>query len=169
VIVVQGDDVVDMLVKNQFHFQHNAAIVSFTGYPKHVSELVARQLEAGESEAKVFLLHDASDEGHRLAAIWRASPFAKNATLIEVGLSRTHAERLLPRRRPLRFDDAAVPEADRPFLRSTLVTLAALRPEQMMNLLYNAMSASDRGTVAGIGVQAADELEAVSDAAYDFG
>lgn len=170
VIVVQGDENVDMLVKNQFHFQHNAAIVSFTGYPKHVASLVRRQLAENAAQAHVFLLHDADGEGARLASNWRTSSGAPAERVHDVGLTAQHAARLLPRR-PLGSGGVTTAEAtdggDAPDYR---VELAALRPEQMMTLLFNAMSAVDRGSSSATpAIAVGDDFDHASDGAYDFG
>lgn len=162
VVVVQGNDNVDMLVKNQFHFQHNAAVVSFSGYPSHVADLVQRQLVSGKCEAKVFLLHDADDAGRRAATDWEASPAGLATKARRVGLTPTHADRLLPRRPPPQSPDAS----HAPLAEST-VSLAALRPEQMMTLLFNAMTAADKDMLSEA-VLAAD-YDAPVEAAYDFG
>lgn len=171
VIVVQGDDNVDMLVKNQFHFQHNAAIISFTGYPSHVASLVRRQLEAGETAANLFLLHDGDGDGGRLVQSFREHAWTKGANLHDVGLSPAHTTRLLPRRPLGGWPLGTEPVLNEGYSKDYRVPLSVLRPEQMMTLLFNAISAVERGqpvTVLHTG-DPGDAIETVADVAYDFG
>jgi hypothetical protein len=170
VIVVQGDDLVDMLVKNQFHFQHNAAIVSFGGYPRHVAELVDREIAREGNTATVFLLHDASAEGRRLVEGWRSKVTLVKQTY-DVGLTEAHASRLLPRRPALTTATSAEPVPDG----ALRVDLATLRPKQLMTLLFNAMAGADRaGTDAFVAEGAAADgdvssFETVVETSFDFG
>ena len=171
VIVVQGDENVDMLVKNQFHFQHNAAIVSFTGYPHHVASLVQRQLEAGDSAANVFLLHDADEAGVQLAQRWREAAWTEKARVHVVGLTFVHVAKLLLRRSWGGLPLPSEPSSISGYPPDSRVPLAALRPEQMMTLLFNAISAVDRGQAASdLPVGGPDDAFVVpADVAYDFG
>jgi hypothetical protein len=169
VIVVQGEDTVEMLVANRFHFEHNAAIVSFSGYPKHVAEIVANQMKSGHTRAHVFLLHDASTEGYRLAEQWRQSDWAKSATISRVGL----APRQVPKVLPIHASTGGelpswVPVEDMAWLRSSSIRLSALRPVQLMTLLFNAITEVERRD-ASSGGDVYVGFDVASDSTYDFG
>jgi hypothetical protein len=182
VIVVQGNDLVDMLVKNQFHFQHNAAIVSFAGYPRHVAELIDREISRPGSEASVFLVHAASAEGRGLVRSFREK-YTMVKQMYDVGLSEAHVATLWPRRAvldsrpasPGAGDGAAEARENVPHL-PFCVELAALRPKQLMTLLFNALtraaqseaSAADAGPML-VGEANGDSFEAPLDTVYDFG
>ena len=75
---------------------------------------------------------------------------------------KTAPDRLLPRRPPPQS-----PDASHAPLAESAVSLAALRPEQMMTLLFNAMTAADKDALSEV-VLAAD-YDAPVEAAYDFG
>jgi hypothetical protein len=157
-----------MLVKNQFHFQHNAAIVSFDAYPRHVADLVAKQLQSGTSHARVFLLHDASSEGYAAASNWARSSFAQRATLVKVGLSGAQVKSIIPRRPATAPPPHGLSPADTELLRFGQVPLSALRPEQLMTLLFNAFVKMDQPMAPAVFLGVVD-FESASDAAYDFG
>ena len=169
VIVVQGEDTVEMLVANRFHFEHNAAIVSFSGYPQHVAEIVAKQMKSGHTRAHVFLLHDASTEGYRLAEQWRKSDWAKAAAISRVGLAPRQVPKVLPVHASTGGDVPSwVPTSDAEWLRASSINLSALRPVQTMTLLFNAITEVERrdaSTTSDVIVG----FDVASDSTYDFG
>lgn len=136
IVAVQHHVIVDMLVANQFHVQHNAAIVSFDGYPSHVARLVGKQIGSGQVNAPVFVLHDASPNGVLEAHRWLGSGWLGNATVVRLGLFPGQSERLRPQL-PIDPQKLTLPNGTSVDV-TTQVPLSALRPVQIMNLLLNA-------------------------------
>lgn len=171
VVVVEHDDLVDMLVANQFHFQHNAAILSFSDYPRQIADLVHEQLRRSPEAATVYVLHDASSEGYERGDRWLADAQANPQRVVRVGLSPRQVERLGPKHAATKPPRPDAPEALRTFLAQHRVSLHALRPEQMMILLFNAMTATDRvdAVIDPGGVVFVGDWSEVADAPYDFG
>jgi len=171
VVVVQGDETVDMLVANRFHFDHNAAIVSFSGYPSHVAEIVRKQMESGNTHAHVFLLHDASTEGFRLADTWRKSGWAAKSSLVRVGLAPRQVAKVLPVRPPTPGPppDWVKPE-DAAWLQNGSIPLSSMRPIQIMTMLFNAMTNVQRYEDASTGTDfLIVGFDSASDSSFDFG
>ena len=65
ILIVQSDDMVDMLVRNRFHFDNKTAVISANKYPKHVFAACQRFLEK-KPDIPVQIIHDLSKEGLRL-------------------------------------------------------------------------------------------------------
>jgi hypothetical protein len=173
VIVVQGDDLAEMLIANQFHFQHNAAIVSLDGYPTQVAGLVDRYLQSGAqaaSGATIVLLHDASLDGYGRATHWVASRRLHPSRIIRAGLTPRQAGKLTP---VMPIVGAQVPAGLRPadaaWLAKNAVSAAALRPAQLMTLLFNAIQRKPQAALAVDDGSERDYLIVASDGFYDFG
>jgi hypothetical protein len=173
VIVVQGDDLAEMLIANQFHFQHNAAIVSMDGYPSQVAGLVDRYLQnaaQAASGASVVLLHDASLDGYGRATHWVASRRIHPSRVIRAGLTPRQARKLQP---IATLAGAHVPAGLRPedaaWLGKHAVSLAALRPSQLMTLLFNAIQRKPQEALTVDDGSERDYLLVSSDGFYDFG
>ena len=171
VIVVQGDDIAEMLVANQFHFQHNAAIISIDGYPQHVAAIVDQQLQSNQATT-VVLLHDASALGYGLAADWLGRRRLAPNRVVRAGLSPRQAEKLGPKHPAL--GDLGVharhlTKEDIGWLRSQSVTLASLKPSQIMTLLFNAIQRRPGQELAPAPGHESDYLIVGSDGGYDFG
>ncbi|MBT3223954.1 MAG: hypothetical protein HN348_33215, partial [Proteobacteria bacterium] len=66
IIVVDRDLLVDFLVRNGFHAEQRALVISQTGYPEYLLPLT-RQLLADDPDLKVYVLHDASAAGETMA------------------------------------------------------------------------------------------------------
>lgn len=172
VIVVQGDDLAEMLIANQFHFQHNAAIVSMDGYPAQVAGLVDRYLQNGAQSphgATVVLLHDASLDGYGRGTHWVASRGIHPARVIRAGIRPRQARKLKP---VLSVSGATAPAGlppdDAAWLAKHSVSAAVLRPSQLMTLLFNAIQKRP-GDVEVDGGSERDYLIVASDGYYDFG
>jgi hypothetical protein len=170
VIVVQGDDLAEMLVANQFHFQHNAAIVSFDGYPAHVASLVDKQLHASPTTT-VVLLHDASALGYELAEAWLVRRKLAPSRVIRAGLVPRQADKLSPKHAGSGHAPKirGLPAADATWLAASSVSLAALKPGQVMTLLFNAIQRKPGEALATVHGAESDFLIVGSDGGYDFG
>lgn len=171
VIVVQGDDIAEMLVANQFHFQHNAAIISIDGYPQHVAAIVDQQLASNQATT-VVLLHDASALGYAMAGDWLGRRRLAPNRVIRAGLSPRQAEKLGPKHPPMGELGAHaryLPKEDTLWLRTQSVTLASLKPSQIMTLLFNAIQRRPGEALAPQPGHESDYLIVGSDGGYDFG
>lgn len=175
VVVVQHDQLVDMLVANRFHFDHNAAVVSMSGYPKHVAEIVRKQMESGHTKAHVFLVHDASTEGYAAAEGWRRSAWAERATIVRVGLTPKQVKDVLPRGPGHAGAPPSASREDADWLAEHRVSLHALRPLQLMTLVFNAITAVDKAEASQTSTHTQDGgfffvgFDSVSDTSFDFG
>lgn len=90
ILVVERDDLVDMLIRNRFHLNHKAAVISRSGYPERVFA-ACQQFLRNHPDTPVQVLHDASLPGFSLTAQLAADPgweFARQR-LIDLGISRT--------------------------------------------------------------------------------
>lgn len=94
VIIVERDLLVDFLVRNDFHAQHRALVISQSGYPEYLLP-VARRILADAPDLKVYVLHDASPAGEQLA---RRVPSlglgVQDHPVIDLGLCREEAVRI---------------------------------------------------------------------------
>ncbi len=71
ILIVDDDAAVDLLVRNNFHAQHQIAITSLNGYPSYLSAVISRLLT--NPQVKIYLLHRAGDSNastfyHRVAS-----------------------------------------------------------------------------------------------------
>jgi hypothetical protein len=64
-VVCQHDDIAQFLIANNFHFEHNCAVLSWHGYPQSIFGTVMLMLRRNPA-LKVYVLHDASAEGVQL-------------------------------------------------------------------------------------------------------
>lgn len=88
ILVVERDDLVDMLVRNRFHAHHKTAIISRSGYPRHVAG-ACRNFLRQHPNIPVQLLHDASLTGFNLKAQLESDPQWPLAgqRLVDIGVS----------------------------------------------------------------------------------
>jgi hypothetical protein len=63
-IICQSDNIAQMLLSNNFHFEYNSGIVSINHYPSGIFETVMTMARRN-SDLKVFVLHDCSPDGIR--------------------------------------------------------------------------------------------------------
>lgn len=61
-IVVESAPIAQMLIANNVHLEHNAAILSITGYPQNIFSTVMEMLRRNP-HLTVYALHDASPKG----------------------------------------------------------------------------------------------------------
>ena len=163
IVAVQSAAIVDMLVANQFHVQHNAAVVSFDGYPHHVAQLVGRQISSGQVRAPVYLLHDCSAQGIKAAQTWMGSGWLGNTPIFRPGLFPNMVTRVHPRDTVTPAQTITLPVGASVTIDAE-VPLHALRPVEIMTLLVNAFRQPEPET----GLVVLSYTEA-SDGSYDFG
>ncbi len=87
-VVCNSDEIAQMLIANNFHFENNCAILSINGYPASVFDTVLQMLRRNPG-LMVYAFHDASPEGVKLVHKLRTSPTwfqESSATIIDLGL-----------------------------------------------------------------------------------
>jgi hypothetical protein len=87
-VVCNRPSIAQILLENQFHFEHNCAILSITGYPENVCDTVLEMVRQNP-DLMVYAFHDASPDGvnliHRLRSEDRWFPDT-TVKIIDVGL-----------------------------------------------------------------------------------
>lgn len=147
VVICDTRETVDLLLANNFHFENNCAVLSIGGYPQSVFDIVLRMLKRNP-KLQIFALHDATLEGcgmaHRLAH--DPSWFAGLGPVVDVGLRPAHAEAFKGLweknhgSKPSWPRPAGVSEEEYSWLRDYRLSLAAVRPEQVVKRLFRAIS-----------------------------
>jgi hypothetical protein len=87
-VVCDQAEIAQCLIANNFHFEHNCAVLSVDGYPHDIFSTVMEMLARNPS-LSVYALHDASIGGVELTHTLRTSPqwFAESsASIYDVGL-----------------------------------------------------------------------------------
>ena len=87
-VVCQSEEVAQMLIANNFHFENNCAILSISGYPQRIFDTTMQMLRRNP-DLRVFAFHDCSPEGIQLLRELRTYPrwFPNEAiAIIDVGL-----------------------------------------------------------------------------------
>jgi hypothetical protein len=88
-VVCQSDEIAQMLIANNFHFENNCAILSISGYPQAIFDTAMEMLRRNP-DLRVYAFHDCSPEGiklvHRLRTDSRWFPDDRIA-IVDVGLS----------------------------------------------------------------------------------
>ena len=88
VVVCDRPEIAQCLIANNFHFEHNCAVLSLDGYPHDIFETVMQMLRRNP-DLSVYAVHDASPAGVELPHILRTDPrwFAGGgATVYDLGL-----------------------------------------------------------------------------------
>lgn len=87
-VVCDRDEIAQMLIANNFHFENNCAILSINGYPAALFDTVMQMLRRNP-ELMVYAFHDASPAGVNLVRELRTSPRwfqESSATIVDLGL-----------------------------------------------------------------------------------
>jgi hypothetical protein len=87
-VVCQSDEIAQLLIANNFHFENNCAILSISGYPQRIFATTMEMLRRNR-DLKVYAFHNCSPEGMELVNELRTNPrwFADgNIVVIDVGL-----------------------------------------------------------------------------------
>jgi hypothetical protein len=88
VVVCDRPEIAQCLIANNFHFEHNCAVLSIDGYPHDIFETVMEMLKRNPG-LSVYALHDASMAGVELPQRLRTDPrwFAgSEARIYDLGL-----------------------------------------------------------------------------------
>lgn len=156
-VICDRNSTVDLLIANRFHFENNCAVLTASGYPSHLFEVVKKMLNRNP-RLKVWVLHDATPEGCSLAHKLKNDPswFPQGATIIDVGMRPANCkglEKVWIRGDFSVAETAAVSEEERQWLKLHQLELAAIRPEQVIKRLYRSMTAYEpSGDTSSTGV-----------------
>jgi hypothetical protein len=87
-VVCNSNEIAQMLIANNFHFENNCAILSIDGYPAAVFDTVLQMLRRNP-DLMVYAFHDASPDGVSLVHQLRTSPtwfVESTVTIVDLGL-----------------------------------------------------------------------------------
>ena len=153
---------VDLLLANNFHFEHNCAILSIGGYPEGPFDVVRGMLKRNP-KLQVFALHDASMAGCQLAYQLANDErwFKGHVAVTDVGLRPRHAA---PFKGLWQAVSGVMPVApggaidadELRWLSTYALELAAIRPEQILKRLFRAINRQESDAVGGDGGGAGD-------------
>ncbi|WP_204102149.1 MULTISPECIES: hypothetical protein [Spirulina sp. CCY15215] len=88
-LICDSDEIAQFLIANNFHFEHNCAVLSVTGYPQSIFATVMQMLRRNP-DLKVFSLHNATPQGVILPHTLRSQSewFADTtATVYDLGIT----------------------------------------------------------------------------------
>lgn len=154
-VITDQRAIVDVLLANQFHFENNCAVLSADGYPEEIFPIVMKMLRKNP-KLNVFVVHDASPEGCRLARMIQNSPswFDGIGQVVDVGLRPGHAKFFHGLEVPLSEPRAVAPDGsispkEATWLAKWRLELTAVRPEQLIKRLYRAIAGVESGEWGG--------------------
>jgi hypothetical protein len=87
-LVCDSDEIAQMLIANNFHFENNCAVLSITGYPQAIFETTLQMVRRNPNLV-VYAFHNASPQGVRLVHQLHTSPTwfsGSNVQIIDLGL-----------------------------------------------------------------------------------
>ena len=154
-VICDRRETVDLLLANNFHFENNCAVLSIDGYPASVFDLV-RQMLKRNPKLHIFTLHDATLEGCAMAHNLATDPswFVGQGPIFDIGLRPAHAEAFKGQWQEAFPQDRAascppgVTQEEYAWLRRYRLSLAAVRPEQVIKRLFRAISERKADSVA---------------------
>lgn len=150
-VICDREETVDVLLANNFHFENNCAVLSVNGYPKRSFETVKAMLKKNP-RLTVYVLHDATHDGCRLAGLLASDPrwFKGQARVVEVGMRPAHAKAFWGVWTPAFSDNDApgLTKAEKAWLDKYSLELFAVRPEQVIKRLFQAISAGEADMTA---------------------
>lgn len=150
VIVTDQFPIAAMLVANNFHFEHNCAILSLDGYPGGRKETILDMLQRN-SALTVFALHDASASGCPLPSQLRQPEWFPDraTTIFDLGLRPRHVIEKrwmtvtgIPQTLPDEVRQLLTPSEEAWLLAGHIGELAVLRPAALMRAIYRGIGRS---------------------------
>jgi hypothetical protein len=107
-LIVERDLIAVMLIRNNFHFENNCAILSLDGYPGNETREMVLSMANQNPALKVFLAHDASADGCAALARLRAKGWLADdkVAVSDLGL---RPSQVMAMKRALITRDAAIP------------------------------------------------------------
>lgn len=88
-LICDSDEIAQFLIANNFHFEHNCAVLSAIGYPQNIFATVMQMLRRNP-DLKVFSLHNATPQGVSLPHTLRSQSgwFGDTtATVYDIGIT----------------------------------------------------------------------------------
>jgi hypothetical protein len=160
-VVCQSDEVAQMLIANNFHFENNCAILSISGYPQRIFDTTMQMLRRNP-ELRVFAFHDCSPEGIKLAQELRTNPRwfpDETIVIVDIGLS---PRQILAAKRDMFIQSSknsaqasrSLPSSLRENLskvelewldRGNFVELESFTPQQLIQVLNRSIANSQQG------------------------
>jgi hypothetical protein len=160
-IVCDHAAIAHLLISNNFHFEHNCAILSIDGYPQNIFDTTMEMVRRNP-ELKIYALHDCSVPGVQLIHKIRTQPgwFPETELpIIDVGISprqaiaaqtlavrqvKTSAQLPIAVQNTLTADERTWLEA------GCYVSLQSLTPQRLMQILTRAIATSQTALDSGI-------------------
>jgi len=128
VIVCQSEEIAQMLIANNFHFENNCAILSLSGYPQRIFDTTMQMLRRNP-DLKVFALHDCSPSGMRLAHQLRTdAKWFPDASIAIIDIGLTPRQIMAAKRTMTIFTNKAMSDAS---LRLDVSIRQALTPAEL--------------------------------------
>jgi hypothetical protein len=160
-VVCQNDEIAQVLIANNFHFENNCAILSISGYPQRIFETIMQMLRRNP-ELRVFAFHDCSPEGIKLAQELRTNPRwfpDETIVIVDIGLS---PRQILAAKRDMFIQSSknsaqasrSLPSSLRENLskvelewldRGNFVELESFTPQQLIQVLNRSIANSQQG------------------------
>lgn len=142
-VICDNPHTVDILLANQFHFEHNCAILTIGGYPPDSFDTIKAMLK-NNPKLQVFVLHDATLNGCLITQqlITEKQWFRHYGVVIDVGLRPAQAKRF----RGFLMSASAVSthkadwlrKGELEWLQKYKLELAVIPPAKLLKLLYKA-------------------------------
>ena len=159
VVVCDSPKIAQLLLKNNFHFENNCAVVAIDRYPQHIFMSIKEMLDR-TSDLQVFAFHDFSPQGLKMIRHLRTEKIwfpDLSIPIIDVGILplqvRDNSDQIIPQS-PKSAQAAQQLSAD---LRNSLdptelawldagfyLELEAFPPQKLIQILQRAIRASDR-------------------------
>jgi hypothetical protein len=160
-VVCQSDEIAQMLIANNFHFENNCAILSISGYPQRIFDTTMQMLRRNP-ELRVFAFHDCSPEGIKLANELRTNSHwfpDETIVIVDIGLS---PRQILAAKRDMFIESSknsaqasrSLPSSLRENLsqvelewldRGNFVELESFTPQQLIQVLNRSIANSQQG------------------------
>jgi hypothetical protein len=157
VIVCDRAEIAQCLIANNFHFEHNCAVLSVDGYPHDIFKTVLEMLKRNPA-LSVYALHDASVQGVKLLHTLRTNSrwFAKSeAKIYDLGLlpRQIFNRSVFVESVPYRFEPAATaipaevaatlePEEVRWLKAGNYVSLESFTPQTLLRVVSQGIAKS---------------------------
>jgi hypothetical protein len=158
-VVCDSPEIAHLLIRNNFHFEHNCAILSIDGYPQNIFDTTMEMLRRNP-ELKIYAIHDCTATGMQLIHKIRTQGWFPETDLpiIDVGISPRQA--IAAKNLAIRQTKTSVqitPEvlqtltsAEQKWLESgRYVELQSLAPQRLMQILTRAIATSQTTALDG--------------------
>jgi hypothetical protein len=165
VVVCDSPEIAQLLISNNFHFEHNCAILTIDRYPQSIFDTTMEMLSRNP-DLKVYALHNCSPQGLKLIRRLRAEEtWFPNPTIpiIDVGILPRQIMDNIDVMTPQSTESAQLSQQLSPDLRNSLTTaelewldtgcyleLESFPPQKLIQILQRAISESrELATIEG--------------------